>query len=123
MSDRFGAWLDAYEQAWRTPGTEMLARLFTEDASYRPGPFALTISGLEAIAEFWEAERDGPDEQFTFVADVVAVEGDTGVARVEVQYGSGQAWRDLWIVQLAADGRCRAFEEWPFAPGQGDGHG
>ena len=58
--------------------------LFTEDASYRPGPFELTVVGLEAIAEFWEAERDGPDEVFTLSSELVAGQGDTGVARVEV---------------------------------------
>ena len=27
-----------------------------------------------------------------------------------------QVFWDLWIVRLAADGRCAAFEEWPFWP-------
>jgi hypothetical protein len=50
----------------------------------------------------------------------VAVEGDVGVARVEIVYGDPEAhrYRDLWIVTLEADARCRAFEEWPFFPGQ-----
>jgi ketosteroid isomerase-like protein len=115
MSGRFSSWIDAYEAAWRTPGTAALTRLFTEDASYRPGPFELTISGLDAIAEFWEAERDGPDEVFSIAYEVVAAQGDTGVARVEVTYsGSRQrTYRDLWVITLADD-RCRAFEEWPF---------
>ena len=56
-------------------------------------------------------------------ADVVAVDGDVGVARVEVSYGRGKRWRDLWVVRLNAGGRCVAFEEWPFAPDQPDGHG
>jgi hypothetical protein len=42
------------------------------------------------------------------------------VARVEVEYaGSRQrTYRDLWVITLAYDGRCRAFEEWPFHPEQ-----
>ena len=58
---------------------------------------------------------------FTLVAEVIAVEGDTGVARLEVSYGDPptRRYRDLWIVTLGADGRCTAFEEWPFFPGQG----
>jgi ketosteroid isomerase-like protein len=120
VSDRFSAWIGAYETAWRTAGTAALVRLFTEDASYRPGPFELTISGLGAIAEFWEAERDGPDEVFSLTYELVATQADTGVARVEVMYaGSRQrTYRDLWVITLAHDGRCRAFEEWPFHPGQ-----
>ncbi len=120
MSDRFAAWIDAYEKAWRTSGTGVLTRLFTEDATYRPGPFELTAVGLEAIADFWEAERDGPDEVFTLSSDLVAAQGDTCVARVEVVYaGSRQrTYRNLWVITLASDRRCRAFEEWPFHPEQ-----
>lgn len=120
MSVGFRAWIDAYENAWRTAGTGALTGLFTEDASYRPGPFELMAVGLEAIAEFWEAERDGPDEVFTLSSDLIAEQGNTCVARVEVVYaGSRQrTYRDLWVITLASDGRCRAFEEWPFHPGQ-----
>ena len=120
MSVRFTAWIDAYEMAWRTAGTDALARLFTEEATYRPGPFELTVVGLEAIAEFWEAERDGPEEVFTLSSELVAVQRDTGVARVEVVYAGSRTrtYRDLWVITLVSDGRCRAFEEWPFYPEQ-----
>ena len=113
-------WIDGYERAWRTAGTSGLERLFTEDATYRPGPFDERVVGLEALAAFWEAEREGPDEQFTLAWEPVAIEGDVGVARVEVVYAGPpeRMYRDLWIVTLAADGRCSAFEEWPFFPGQ-----
>lgn len=113
-------WIEGYERAWRTAGTAMLEQLFTLQASYSPGPFAETIAGLTAIAEFWEATREGPDEPFTLEWEPVAVEGGTGVARVEVAYTqpARRVYRDLWIVGLEPDGRCSAFEEWPFFPGQ-----
>ena len=115
--DRVTAWVDRYERAWRTSGTEALAELFTEDASYSQGPYRQPVRGLAAIAEMWEAERDGPDEIFTMDSGVVAVDGDTGVVRVEVRYGKpAREYRDLWIMRFAEDGRCRHFEEWPYAP-------
>ena len=43
-------WIDAYERAWRTPGTEVLGGLFTADATYSPGPFEPTAHGLDEIA-------------------------------------------------------------------------
>ncbi len=113
-------WIVAYERAWRTAGTATLDELFAADAVYRSGPFDEPVVGLPAIAAFWEAERDGPDEPFTMGWEPVAVEGGVGVARVEVAYGAPEphVYRDLWVVTLDADARCSAFEEWPFFPGQ-----
>ncbi len=53
-------------------------------------------------------------------AEIVAVERDTGVARILVRYGEPvtQEYLDLWVVRFAADGRCSSFEEWPFWPDQ-----
>jgi ketosteroid isomerase-like protein len=114
------AWIADYERAWRTAGSEPLRGLFTEDATYRMSPYEEAAVGLAEIAVLWERERQGADEQFTMVHEVVAVDGDTAVVRLEVQYGSPERlqYRDLWILRFAADGRCRAFEEWPFWPGQ-----
>ncbi|MEV4624949.1 nuclear transport factor 2 family protein [Micromonospora sp. NPDC049523] len=111
-------WVAAYERAWRTPGTDPLATIFTADASYLQGPYRQPVLGLPAIARMWEAEREGPDEAFRMASEVVAVDGNTAVVRVQVHYGepTNQEFRDLWIVRFADDGRCRAFEEWPFWP-------
>src|SRR6266511_3683219 len=49
----------------------------------RPPPFEEPFQGLPAIAAMWEAEREGPEEVFAMDSEVVAVEGDTGVARLE----------------------------------------
>ena len=115
-------WVEAYERVWRTPGTDALAEVFTDDATYLMSPWAEPVRGLEAIRGLWDAERDGPDEEFSMTSEVVAVEGGVGVIRAEVTYAGGTTWRDLWVLSFADDGRCRAFEEWPFAPEQPDGH-
>lgn len=120
-------WLDRYERAWRTRGTDALAELFTEDASYSTAPYENPHRGLAAITRMWEAERAGHDEDFSMSSETVAVEGDTGVARIEVQYGTPeergerdhrqrQEYRDLWVVRLNDAGLCFHFEEWPFWP-------
>lgn len=113
-------WIESYERAWRTAGTAMLAGLFTPAATYRRAPFDEAVVGLPAIAAFWEAERAGPDEPFTMQWEPVAVEGNVGVARVDVAYHAPPArlYRDLWIIMLEPGGLCTAFEEWPYFPGQ-----
>ncbi len=120
VTDRAGvdAWIERYERAWRTAGSGALAELFTADASYRMSPYEDAVVGLAAIGELWERERVGPDERFEMSQEVVAVDGDTAVVRVEVAYATGAEYRDLWLIRFAADGRCREFEEWPYWPGQ-----
>ena len=66
----------------------------------------------------WDEERSGPDEAFELTSDVIAVDGDTAVARVEVGYGEPdhEEFLDMWIMRFAEDGRCRSFEEWWATP-------
>ena len=110
-------WVAAYIEAWRSPGTDGLAGLFAPDATYLQGPYRDPVRGLEQIAAMWDAERPA-GERFEMTHEVVATEGETSVVRVQVDYHAPreQQWRDLWIVVLSADGLCRHFEEWPFAP-------
>jgi hypothetical protein len=119
--DRVAAWIDSYERAWRTPGTEALGELFAPDVSYSYDPYEEPVRGLDALGPWWEDGRDGPDEAFTMSSEVVAVDGDVAVARIEVAYGDPvrQEYRDLWVIRFDAPGRCVAFEEWPFWPGHG----
>jgi len=115
----YTAWIEGYERAWRSPGTGGLAELFTEDATYLHSPYADPVIGLDAIRADWEANRDGPDEEFTMAAVILAIEGETGVARVFVRYAANhQEYLDLWVARFGPDGRCKWFEEWPFWPGQ-----
>jgi ketosteroid isomerase-like protein len=116
--DSVAAWIADYERAWRTPGTDGLAALFTQDATYSQRPYREPVVGLPAIARMWEAEREGADEAFRMTSEALAVDGDTAVVRVEVWYGQPvtQEYRDLWVMRFAGDGRCRHYEEWPFWP-------
>lgn len=113
-------WLDGYERAWRSPGTVGLRELFTDDASYITAPYREPHVGLAAIGELWDAEREGPDEVFSMSSEIVAIDGEIAVVRLDVSYGDppSREYRDLWLIEFAADGRCRAFEEWPYFPGQ-----
>ena len=120
MTDRamVSQWLADYEAAWRAPGTEGLAGIFTDDASYRQSPYEEPVVGLDAIKRMWDEERDGPDEVFTLATEILAVDGPTAVVRAEVRYGDPprQEYRDLWVMRLCDDGRCNWFEEWPHWP-------
>ena len=79
------------------PGTDAAAALFAEDATYLMHPFAQPVAGLDAIrAPVGRRARGGRGVHDG--VGVVAVEGDTGVARIEVRYRAprgGQVPRPL----------------------------
>jgi ketosteroid isomerase-like protein len=122
MTDRAAVsrWLAEYEAAWRAPGTERLASIFTDDVTYRQSPYEDPVIGLDQVRRMWDEERTGPEEVFALTTEILAVDGPTAVVRAEVRYGDPvqQEFRDLWIMRLGADGRCHWFEEWPFCPGR-----
>jgi hypothetical protein len=80
-------WLAGYEATWRAPGTDSPAGLFTGDASYLHSPYEQPVTGLDAIKQMWDEDRNGPDEVFTLTTDILAVDGPTAVVRAEVRYG------------------------------------
>jgi hypothetical protein len=124
MTDRADVedWLARYERAWRAPGTAALDDVFSDAVTYVASPWAMPVVGMEPLRRFWEAARNGPDEGFRLTREIVAVDADTAVVRVHVDYDDGQRWRDLWLITLDGQGRCARFEEWPFTPDQDDGH-
>lgn len=115
-------WVERYERVWRAPGTDGVEELFAEGATYLVSPWAEPVVGLAALRTFWDDERPPASDEFTMRSEVLAVDGDVGIARVEVDYANGNRWRDLWVVTLDAAGRCTRFEEWPFSPTTPDGH-
>ncbi|ROS74457.1 nuclear transport factor 2 family protein [Cellulomonas sp. PhB143] len=115
--DRVNAWVAAYERAWREDDAGAVPRLFTEDARYSRSPYDHALVGHAEIADFWTADAGAT---FSMTAEPVAVEGRHAVVRVAVRYTAprDQEYKDLWVLELADDGRVSDFEEWPFWPGR-----
>ncbi len=67
-------WLAGYEAAWRAPGTEGLAEIFTGDATYRLSPYEEPVVGMDSVRRMWDEKRDGPDEVFTLATEILAVD-------------------------------------------------
>jgi len=113
----FTAWLEGYRRAWERHDGEAGGDLFTADAVYFTSPFREPWRGRAAIVENWD--RDEVDlGSFEFDHELLAVMGDTGVARCWVRYLSSdgasvdQEYSDIWVARFAQDGRCREFIEW-----------
>jgi hypothetical protein len=110
----FQGWLDAYFRAWESNAVADVAALFTEDAVYRVGPFREPWRGRDEIVRRW-VEGGSTDMDHGF--EILAVEGDVGVARwrvitqlpgdpVKVEHDG------VLVITFAPDGRCRDHLEW-----------
>jgi hypothetical protein len=107
-------WMTEYIKAWRAGDPALLEQVFSEQFSYKTSPFKEGITDWDTLREFWQETCDKEDV-FTLSYDVVAIEGDIAVLRVDVHYTAPDEryYKDLWIVQIDDNGLCFAFEEWP----------
>jgi ketosteroid isomerase-like protein len=110
----FEDWLRRYFEAWVTNDPGDVAALFAEDALYWVGPFREPWVGREQIVARWTA---GTQEDVRTAFDVVAVEGNTGVAHWNVSArigddGGRKEWDGVLVIEFGLDGRCREHREW-----------
>jgi SnoaL-like protein len=112
----FRDWLEKYGRAWKSCDAHAAATLFADDGSYQVTPFAPPMRGQEAILEYWhgvcETERN---IQFGF--EILAVTGETGVARWWVSFLIVPQQLDtkldgVLVITLDRTGRCSSFREW-----------
>ena len=87
--------------------------LFTDDAEYRTAPWRDPWRGVDEIVENWLERRDEPDT-YTFRWEVLDASPRRHFVRGETTYLGDEPSRysNLWIVELAPDGRARGFTEW-----------
>ncbi len=110
----FEVWLSRYFEAWVSNDPVDVALLFTEDALYWVGPFLEPWVGREQIVDRWTSGRQ---EDVRTAFDVIAVEGDVGVAHwnVAARPVGGETrseWDGVLVISFDGEGRCREHREW-----------
>ena len=109
------SWLDAYIEAWRSYGTDAIADLFTEDATYAYHPWDEPIRGRGAIVTSWLSDRDEPNSWSADYRPFV-VSANRAVAVGETRYADGKTFVNAWQLIFDQDARCSAFIEWYMTP-------
>ena len=82
----FEDWLRRYFDAWVSNDPVDVGALFTEDAIYWVGPFREPWVGRDQIVDRWTS---GHQEDVRAAFDVIAFDGDTGVAHWNVTARTG----------------------------------
>jgi ketosteroid isomerase-like protein len=113
MTDAVTGWVEKYLRAWMSNEPDDIGALFTEDAVYStrphdPDPWR----GRDQIVQRWLAARDEPGD-WSFEGTSLGSDGGRGFVQGVTVYGGGaRTYDNLWVVDLADDGRASAFTEW-----------
>jgi hypothetical protein len=117
----FQRWLDRYVEAWRTNDPRTIGDLFSEDARYLWNPWDEPTLGRDRIVQAWTEEPD-PADSWEASYEVVAVDGDVGVAQGRTLYRDnhggfpGSRYDNIFVCRFDREGRCREFTEWFMEP-------
>lgn len=109
----FRSWLERYFAAWVSNDPVDVASLFAEDAEYSYGPFREPERGRDRIVRAWV--DGGVPRGLRTRHEVLAVEGDVGVARWLVTYDGddGPVEMDgVLVCTFDRSGRCTIHREW-----------
>ena len=113
-------WIQSYARAWESGDTELIVRLFTEDATYRSHPFREGLRGASEIRDYWTQATAGPSKVRVQMGRPF-VDGD----RVAVEWwatmtddGEESTLPGCLLLRFSADGRCTDLREyWSFEKG------
>ncbi|MCS0499275.1 nuclear transport factor 2 family protein [Protaetiibacter mangrovi] len=113
MTERqdFENWVRRYRVAWESNAPDDIRALFTPDGEYLTGPSERPWRGHDEIVANWIEAADQPGDT-SYTSTVIAVDGELGVVQLTVDYREGRLYDNIWLVELAADGRARRFTEW-----------
>lgn len=109
-------WVQRYLVAWDSNEPDDIRALFAEDGTYRFHPWDEPLQGANAIIAEWTGDSRDEAGDHTFTWTVIAVDGPTAVVQGHTHYDDGDVYDNLWVVELADDGRATAFTEWYMEP-------
>jgi ketosteroid isomerase-like protein len=110
------SWLERYKEAWEQRDAAKAAALFTENASYHEMPFDPPKAGRGGIRDYWTTVT-ADQRNIAFESDVVAVDGDIGIARWSANLKSAASGArveldGVFILRFEPSGLCRELREW-----------
>ena len=110
------AWLASYKNAWEQRDPAQAAALFTPEAPYHEMPFDAPKPGRTGIRDYW-ATVTADQRNVDFKSQVVAVNGQTGVARWSARLTSAASGTKVeldgvFILKFDERGLCSELREW-----------
>jgi ketosteroid isomerase-like protein len=107
-------WIASYGRAWEAASEELIAALFSEDATYRSSPFREPFRGREEIRAYWR-RATGSQRETRVRMGRPFVDG----SRVAVEWwttmiddGEEVTLPGCLLLRFRADGRCVDLREY-----------
>lgn len=110
-------WLEAYGRAWENRDAELVASLFTEDATYQETPFSEPMRGRAAISDYWLRVVVQAQEQIQFGSEILAINGNLAFARwwssfTRISTGSPVRLNGIFVLNFSNPTQCDELREW-----------
>jgi hypothetical protein len=110
------AWLARYKEAWEQRDPARAAALFTENAPYHEMPFDAPKAGRRGIRDYW-ATVTADQRDVDFKSSIIAVNGQTGVARWSAKLKSASSGVNVeldgvFVLTFDDSGLCSELREW-----------
>jgi hypothetical protein len=103
--------MDGYIRAWESNDPDDIRALFTADALYFASPDVEPVRGVDEIVQWWLGSKDERGS-WTFEWHPLLQEGDRAAIQGRTGYEGRPDYRNLWVMDFAADGRATTFTEW-----------
>ena len=109
-----GRWIRSYGEAWEAADEDLIVSLFTEDATYRSGPFRDPYRGHAEIRAYWRRGAGGQREVRVWMGapvvdhDRVAVEWWTTM----IDDVKAVTLPGCLLLRFEPDGRCCELREY-----------
>lgn len=115
--EELNAWLRDYGSAWETRDADLVAALFTEDATYQETPFVEPMRGRAAIRAYWDRAVVRAQEQVQFGYEVLSLGDAVCLARwhasfVRIRTKSAVKLDGVFLLTFDDQRRCQALREW-----------
>jgi ketosteroid isomerase-like protein len=113
-------WLARYETSWEQRSPEQAAQLFTQNATYRETPFQDPFKGRAEIRKYW-TDVTADQRMIDFKSDVIAVEGNVGVAHWSATFKTESSGDDVqldgvFVLTFDSSGLVSSLREWWHLP-------
>jgi hypothetical protein len=109
-------WLGAYKRAWVTQDADLFLTVFTPDCEYWDRPYVEPVPGKEFDA-FWRALAERQRDNHTDFEILALAPKNRAIVNwqavsIRVPTDERREGNGIFLLTLAADGRCSDLREW-----------